>query len=390
MDFNTPIDRRNTQATKWDRMEKLYGVSPDDGLAMWTADSDYPTAPCVRAALQQAVEHGVFGYGWQNQHYLAAVQWWMANRHQWDIQTDWILTTQGLGHGIAMALDVWTQKGDAVTIFTPVYHEFANKINKSGRTVTECPLAREGDRYVLDLDAAKSRLTGRETMLIWCSPQNPSGRVWTRAELRAVARFARENGMLLVSDEIHHDLVYEGEAFVPMHLAAPEHTDNTVYLTAASKTFNIAGQRTGNMIIPDETLRTQMRSRLNELDYGPSDLGVRMVTAAYSPEGAVWADEQMVHLQQMRDLLHQGLATIPRVAVMPLQATYLAWVDFAGTGMSHDEIRARFRDDARIAASDGPSFGSGGETFMRINFATQRHIVEEAVRRLQSAFADLQ
>lgn len=390
MDFNTPLDRRNSNSTKWDRMERLYGVSPDGGLAMWTADSDYPTAPCVRVALQQAVHHGVFGYGWENPDYLAAVQWWMAHRHQWNIATDWILTTQGLGHGIAMALDVWTQKGDAVAIFPPVYHEFAHKINKSGRQVTECPLVCEGDRYVLDLDDAKSRLTGRETMLIWCSPQNPSGRIWTRAELRAVARFARENGMLLVSDEIHHDLVYAGEAFVPMHLAAPEDADNTVYLTAASKTFNIAGQRTGNMIIPDETLRAQMRGRLNQLDYCPSELGVRMVTAAYSAEGARWADEQMVHLQQMRDLIHAGLETIPGVQVMPLQATYLAWVDFSGTGMSHAEIRSRFRDQARIAASDGPSFGTGGDTFMRINFATQRHIVEDAIDRLQSAFADLQ
>jgi cystathionine beta-lyase len=390
MDFNTPIDRRNTNSTKWDRMQALYGVSPDDGLAMWTADSDYPTAPCVRDALQRAVDLGVFGYGSADAAYLNAIQWWMQTRHGWEIDTDWILSTQGLGHAIATALDVWTEKDDAVAIFTPVYHEFANKIRKAGRVVTECPMALDGERYVLDLDDAKTRLTGKETMLIWCSPQNPSGRIWSANELRAVAAFAKENGMLLVSDEIHHDLVYAGETFVPMHVATPETADNTVYITAASKTFNIAGLRTGNMIIPDETLRAQMRGRLNAMDYQPNTMGIKMITAAYSPEGAVWADAQMNHLTEMRDLLHAGLGRIPGVRCMPLQATYLTWADFSGTGMTPDEITRRFRIDARIAASDGPTFGTGGAGFMRINFATQRHIVEEAVRRLHTAFSDLQ
>lgn len=390
MNFNTRIDRRNTNSSKWDMMEKLYGVSPDDGLAMWTADSDYATAPCVREAVQEAVDFGVFGYGWADAAYLNAIQWWMKNRHGWDIDTDWILSTQGLGHGIAMALDVWSEKGDAVAIFTPVYHEFARKIRKAGRVVTECPMAVENNRYVLDLEDAKTRLTGKEKLMIWSSPQNPSGRVWTTQELRAVAAFAHDNGMLLLSDEIHHDLLYPGEVFVPMHVASPETAHNTVYATASSKTFNTAGLRTGNMIIPDDKLRAQMQSRISELDYQPNTMGIRVITAAYSPEGAIWADAQMAHLTEMRDLLHSGLNQIPGVQCMPLQATYLAWVSFAGTGMPHEEIRARFREGAKIAASDGPDFGSGGETFMRINFATQRHIVEEAVRRLQAAFSDLQ
>ncbi len=390
MSFNTPIDRRGTNSTKWDLMEKLFGVSPNDGLAMWTADSDYATAPCVIAAVQKAAEHGVFGYSYAHDDYLSAVQWWMQTRHNWTIEKDWVLTTQGLGNGIALCLDVWSDPGDAAAIFTPVYHEFAIKIEKAGRVVTECPLARSGDTYVLDLDDAQQRLTGKEKLLIWCSPQNPSGRVWTAEELRAVSAFARRNGMLLVSDEIHHDLVYSGNVFVPMAVAAPEDVDNTVYLTAASKTFNIAGQRTGNMIIPDEALRTAMRKRLGTLDYGPSSLGVDMITAAYTPEGAAWVDAQMAHLDHNRRIFDAGINAIPGVRSMPLQATYLAWVDFANTGMSHEEVSARIRDTARIAVSQGPTFGTGGETFMRFNLATQTTNVEEAVRRMQAAFADLQ
>ena len=390
MTFNDKTDRRNTQCTKWDLMEKLFDVSPDDGLAMWTADSDYPTAPCVIEALQKAVNHGIFGYGFESPEYLQSIAWWMQTRHDWDIETDWVLTTQGLGNAIALCLDVWSNPGDAVVIFAPVYHEFALKVEKAGRVLTECPLVREGDTYVLDLDDAQARLTGKEKLLIWCSPQNPSGRVWTADELRAVSAFARKNGMMLICDEIHHDLVFAGNTFVPMAVAAPEDADNTVYLTAPSKTFNIAGQRTGNMIIPDASLRADMRKRLSSLDYKPSALGVTMITAAYSPEGAVWADAQMDHLQGNCDLFNAGLHAIPGVWSMPLQSTYLGWVDFSRTGMSHDEVADRIRDVAKIAVSPGPTFGAGGEHFMRFNLATQRSVVEDAVARMQKAFADLQ
>ncbi len=203
MNFNAPNDRRGTHSTKWDLMQKFYDVSPDDGLAMWTADSDYATAPCVTDALRKAADFGVFGYSWAYPEYLEAIRWWMKTRHNWEIDTNWILTSQGLGNAIALSLDVWSEPGDGVVIFSPVYHEFASKINKLGRRVVECPLLREGDTYVLDLDDAQRRLSGSEKLLLWCSPQNPSGRVWTQDELRAVADFAERNDLVLISDEIY-------------------------------------------------------------------------------------------------------------------------------------------------------------------------------------------
>ncbi|MGR3640543.1 MalY/PatB family protein [Alterinioella nitratireducens] len=390
MDFNTLIDRRGTKSSKWDKMEKLFGVSPEDGLSMWTADSDYPTAPCVRDALRKAADFGVFGYSWEHPDYLAAIAWWMKTRHGWEVDPDWILTSQGLGNAVALSIHVWSDPGDHVAIFPPVYHEFAHKIEKLSRRVTECPLRLRDGRYELDLDDAQARLTGKEKILIWCSPQNPSGRIWTPEDLRAVAEFAERNDLILVSDEIHHDLVYKGETFVPMDVAAPGFRSRTVTLTAPSKTFNIAGQRTGNMIIPDPDLRNAMTRRLYTLDYTPSMLGVEMIRAAYSPEGAAWVDAQMAHLDKNRRLMDDGLNAIPGIRSMPLQSTYLAWVDFTGTGMTHDEVIARIRDDAKIAVSPGPGFGAGGDGFQRINFATQTARVEEAVERLQRAFADLQ
>lgn len=390
MTFDDPIDRRGTRSSKWDKMDALFGVSADDGLAMWTADSDYPTAPCVIEALRRAADFGVFGYTWEYPEYLAAVQWWMQNRHGWDIETDWVLTSQGLGNAIALCLDVWSAPGDGAVIFSPIYHEFASKIEKTGRKVVECPLVRDGDTYALDLDDAQSRLTGSEKLLIWCSPQNPSGRIWTGDELRAVAEFAERNGLILICDEVHHDLIMPGNSFVPMDLASPGTRARTVYLTAPSKTFNIAGQRTGNMIIPDPDLRAAMRKRLSTLDYYPGTLGLRMIEAAYSPEGADWVDAQMQHLDKNRRLFDDTIASIPGLWSMPLQATYLGWVDFSGTGMDDAEIERRLRESARIATSPGPGFGTGGSQFQRFNLATQRYRVEDACNRLREAFSDLQ
>lgn len=390
MSFDDIVDRRGTHCSQWDRMDALFGVSPKGGLAMWTADSNYRTAPCIRDTVQQAVDHGVFGYTLEYPEYLNAIAWWMQTRHGWAIDTDWILTTQGLGAAIALSIDVWSEPSDGVAIFTPVYHEFALKTKKAGRVVTECPMVREGETYVLDLADARHRLTGREKLLIWCSPQNPSGRIWTADELCAVSEFAHKNGLILICDEIHHDLVYAGNTFVPMDVAVPDGRAWTVYLTAASKTFNIAGIRTGNTIIPDPDLRATMKQRLRSLDYSPGSLGLRMIEAAYSPEGAAWADAQMVHLEGNRAVFDTGMNAIPGLWSMPLQATYLGWVDFSGAGMTFDEFWPRIRDVARIAASPGPAFGTGGESFMRFNLAAPRSMVEDAVDRMQRAFSDLQ
>jgi cysteine-S-conjugate beta-lyase len=390
MDFNKIIDRRGTDCSKWDSMEAVFGVSPTDGLAMWTADSDFPTAPCVIEAVRAAADHGIFGYLGPRDSYHAAIIWWMENRHGWQIEPDWILTAQGLGNAIAFCIDVYTDPGDRVVIFTPVYHEFALKIGKAGREKVEMPLVRRGDTYDFDLEDAQSRLDGSEKLLIWCSPQNPSGRIWTRNELRAIAEFAEKNDLILVSDEVHHDFIYPGGEFVPMDVAAPEMRHRTISLTAASKTFNIAGMRTGNMIIPDPDLRAAMAQRLRSLDYAPNILGLKMVIAAYSPQGAAWVDEQIVHLIGNRQVFDAGINAIPGLRSLPLPSTYLAWVDFAGTGMTHEEVIARIRDVAKIAVSPGPDFGPGGEGFQRFNLAMPRGLIEDAVARMTRAFSDLQ
>lgn len=390
MRFDTVIDRRGTHCSKWDSMEKTYGVSPEDGLAMWVADMDFASPDPVRDAVRAMADHGVFGYFGDAWAYRAAIQWWMHERHGWSVEDASIFTTHGLVNAVGLSIDTWTEPGDGVVLFTPVYHAFARVIRGAGRTVVECPLVERDGRYEMDFDAYDAQMTGSEKMMILCSPHNPGGRVWSRAELRAVADFAVRHDLVLVSDEIHHDLVYPGTTHVPMPLAAPDIADRLVMLTAASKTFNIAGAHIGNVIIADPQLRRMYKERSGALGISPNSFGLSMVTAAYSPEGAAWADELVGYLDGNRALFDAGIAAIPALTSMPLEATYLAWVDTAGTGMERAEILERVERRARIAVNHGPSFGSGGETFLRFNFGMPRSQIAEAVERLQEAFSDLQ
>ncbi len=389
-DFDEVIDRRGTFCSKWDKMQALYGVSPDDGLAMWVADMDFRPPPAVTAALQAEIDHGVHGYFGDDSACKAAITGWMRERHGWEVDPAAIATTHGIVAGFALCLQAFTAPGDAVILFTPVYHAFFRVLRANGRPILESPLVRRPDgRYAMDLEALAASLTGAERMIVLCSPHNPGGRVWSRDELRALADFAAAHDLLLVSDEIHHDLVLGPDRHVPMPLAAPDIADRLVMLTAATKTFNLAGALTGNVIIPDPTLRSRFAAAHLAAGTGANRFGMLAVTAAYQG-GADWLDALRRYLAGNAALLAEGVAAIPGVRPMPLDSTYLAWVDFAGTGMEPPEFTARVERDARIAASHGRTFGTGGESFLRFNIATPRARVEEAVRRLQAAFADLQ
>ena len=226
-------------------------------------------------------------------------------------------------------------------------------------------------------------------MVIFCSPHNPSGRVWSVEELSALAQFCEKHDLMLISDEIHHDLVFEGHSHTPMVNAAPKQLDRIVMLTAASKTFNLAGGMTGNVIIPNADLREKFVGVHASVGTSPNRFGIMMTTAAYA-YGEEWLEALIGYLDGNRKLFDEGLNAIPGVRSMEMGSTYLAWVDFAGTGMSREEFTARVEGQARVVGNHGPTFGKGGETFLRFNFATQRARVREAVERLQEAFSDLQ
>ncbi|MFL4469909.1 MalY/PatB family protein [Tateyamaria armeniaca] len=389
MSFDEIIDRRGSHCVKWDMMEKIYGVPQDKGLAMWVADMDFRPPQCVLDAVQAQVDHGVIGYFGDDSKYTAAVQWWMQNRHGWHVEADHIFTTHGLVNGTALCVDTFTNPGDGVVLFTPVYHAFAKVIKANGRRVVECEMTQSDGRYEMDFNAYDAQMDGSERMVILCSPHNPGGRVWSRAELQAVAAFAKRHELILVSDEIHHDLVMPGHTHIPM-TAIDGIEDRLAMMTATTKTFNIAGSHSGNVIIADPDLREKFATRMMALGLSPNSFGLFMATAAYSPQGAAWVDELVTYLDGNRRLFDEGVNAIPGLKSMELEATYLSWVSFEDTGMERSEFTRRVEQDACIAVNHGPTFGKGGDNWLRFNIATPRARVQEAVERLAAAFGDLQ
>ena len=390
MDFDEVIDRRGTHSSKWDSMEELYGVSPDSGLSMWVADMDFRAPKIIQEKLHGINSHGIYGYYGDYKEYNNSIKWWMKNRHNWEIDTSWIFTTHGLVNGTGLCIDAFTKPGDGIILFTPVYYQFSNLVEAARRKVVECPLKLINNQYHFDFVAYERNLSGDEKMVILCSPHNPGGRVWTKNELQEVAKFAKKHDLVLVSDEIHHDLVYPNKSHTVMPIANPSVCDRLVMMTATTKTFNIAGAHSGNVIIPHPNLRQKFSQRIKALGISPNSFGLFMATAAYSPEGAEWLDELLHYIDGNRVIFDKEVNKIPGLSSMPLEGTYLAWVDFSGTGMEEEEFIYRVQEKAKIAVNHGSTFGTGGEKFLRFNLATPRTLVVEATKRLKDAFSDLQ
>ena len=390
MDFDEVIDRRGTHSSKWDSMEELYGVSPDSGLSMWVADMDFRAPKIIQEKLHGINSHGIYGYYGDYKEYNNSIKWWMKNRHNWEIDTSWIFTTHGLVNGTGLCIDAFTKPGDGIILFTPVYYQFSNLVEAARRKVVECPLKLIDNHYHFDFVAYERNLSGDEKMVILCSPHNPGGRVWTKNELQEVAKFAKKHDLVLVSDEIHHDLVYPNKSHTVMPIANPSVCDRLVMMTATTKTFNIAGAHSGNVIISNPNLRQKFSQRIKALGISPNSFGLFMATAAYSPEGAQWLDELLHYIDGNRVIFDREVNKIPGLSSMPLEGTYLAWVDFSGTGMEEEEFIYRVQEKAKIAVNHGSTFGTGGEKFLRFNLATPRTLVVEATKRLKDAFSDLQ
>ena len=390
MDFDEVIDRRGTHSSKWDSMEELYGVSPDSGLSMWVADMDFRAPKIIQEKLHGINSHGIYGYYGDYKEYNNSIKWWMKNRHNWEIDTSWIFTTHGLVNGTGLCIDAFTKPGDGIILFTPVYYQFSNLVKAARRKVVECPLKLIENKYHFDFVTYERNLSGNEKMVILCSPHNPGGRVWTKNELQEVVKFAKKHDLVLVSDEIHHDLVYPNKSHTVMPIADPSVCDRLVMMTATTKTFNIAGAHSGNVIIPHPNLRQKFSQRIKALGISPNSFGLFMATAAYSPEGAQWLDELLHYIDGNRVIFDREVNKIPGLSSMPLEGTYLAWVDFSGTGMEEEEFIYRVQEKAKIAVNHGSTFGTGGEKFLRFNLATPRTLVVEATKRLKDAFSDLQ
>lgn len=387
-DFDAVIDRVGTHSSKWDTMHVKYGVSPDTGIAMWVADMDFAPPPAVNELVQHAAMHGLHGYFGDDSDYRKALVGWMWRRHGWKVQPDWIINAHGLCNAIAICLQAFSSVGDAVIVFSPVYHAFARIVRANDRKLIESKLVEHDGRYHMDLARLETQLTGNEKILLFCSPHNPGGRVWNTKELKEIAAFCEKHGLLLISDEVHNDLVFAPAKHTVLAKAVPALKHRLVTLVATTKTFNLAGTMIGSMVTADTDLRRQI-SRVTE-SYGSSfnRLGMMMTETAWRT-GDAWLQALLVYLAENRRIFEDGVNKIVGVRAMPLDATYLCWVDFSDTGMPTEEFIRRVQGQAQVAANHGLTFGSGGASFLRFNIACRRALVQDAVARLQNAFSDL-
>ena len=388
VNFDEVIDRVGTHSSKWDTMEAKYGVSPENGIAMWVADMDFRAPQVVQDALAGALEHGVHGYFGDDSDYRAALISWMKRRHQWDVQPEWIVNATGLGNALSLCVRSFSKPGEGIIVFSPVYHAFARIINATDRRIVESELVERDGRYYMDLDALAVSLTGSEKMIIFCSPHNPGGRVWSPDELLRLANFCEQYDLILVSDEVHNDLVYKGYQHHVLARAVPSIHHRLVTLVATTKTFNLAGCAVGSMVASDDTLRNRLANIAAATTGGRNRIGMLMCTAAWQG-GDTWLNELIDYLSENKRIFEEGVGKIPGLRAMHIEATYLCWVDFNDTGMDREGFTRRVEQVAQIAVNHGITFGAGGDTFLRFNIACRRQLVSEAVGRLARAFSDL-
>lgn len=388
-DFDAVIDRVGTYSSKWDTMQAKYGVSPDNGIAMWVADMDFPPPPAVNEVVQQAALHGVHGYFGDDTDYRQALIGWMQRRHDWHVEPDWIINAHGLCNAIGICLQAFSAVGDGVIIFSPVYHAFARIIKANDRQLVESPLVERDGRYHMDLAKLETMLTGNEKILLFCSPHNPGGRVWDKQELAELAGFCEKHDLLLVSDEVHNDLVFAPAKHTVLAKAVPDISHRLVTLVATTKTFNLAGTMIGSMVTANAELRRKIVRVAAAYGTSFNRLGMMMTQTAWRT-GDAWLQALLLYLAENRRIFEDGVNQIAGVKAMSIDATYLCWVNFADTGMSSDEFIRRVEAGAQIAANHGATFGTGGASFLRFNIACRRAHVHDAVARLQDAFSDLQ
>ena len=386
-DFDRVIERRGTHAMKWDAIKARSGIEAPDAIPMWVADMDFAAPAGVTEALKEEIERATHGYYADTGSWADALCTWMAKRHDLVLDPAWVSPTPGIVSGLGLILQAVTEPGDEVVLFPPAYHAFRKIIQANDRQILDAELVQTNGRYVMDFEALRRKLTARSKIVFFCSPHNPGGTVWSADEIRALAAFCIEHDLILVSDEIHCDLVFEGAEHVPTMTAAPEVADRLISCFAATKTFNLAGAHVGACVTTNPALKSKLDARINASGLGSYPSFGMIATEAAWRTGEAWLDGLLPYLRDNRDLLDRRIeAAAPGARSMRLDATYLAWVDFSGTGLSATDVADRVKRDARIFASPGEQFGPGGETWLRFNFATPRPILEEALERLDDAF----
>lgn len=397
-DFEHGLDRHNTDCVKWDQTCTIFGS--DDVLPMWVADMDFPVPKPVTEALIKRAQHEAYGYSFAPPSVLEAITERLWRLYNWKVDPEWILFTPGVVPAVHAAVRAFTAPGDEVVLQSPVYYPFWSAVRENGSQVANNELRWDGTRYIMDLEGLKqiflphasgmSTCPSRAKMIVLCSPHNPVGRVWTRNELEAVGDIALANNAIVVSDEIHCELMLNGSHHTPFASLSPELEQNSIVCMAPSKTFNLAGLATSFIIVPNPQLRAGLQRRITGAVGSVTPFGYTALEASFR-EGDDWLT-QVLHYIEGNVTYAQLFVQdhMPQVKIMPIEGTYLLWLDFRTLGMNVHELSVFLREKAKIGLDEGYVFGPGGEGFARMNIACPRSTVQEGLTRIADAIRSLE
>ena len=387
INFDEIIDRRNTSCLKYDfAAERGY---PADILPFWVADMDFRTPTPVIDALKARATHGIFGYTQVKDDYFTVLQNWFRTRHDWTVERSDLIITPGVVFAIANAIRAFTKKGESILIQQPVYYPFANMIRQNERVLIDSPLRLIEGHYEIDFEDFEQKLIEHSVKLfILCSPHNPVGRVWTRAELEQIAAICLRHNVIVVADEIHEEFVRPGFRHIPFASLSDEAAAITVTCTSPSKTFNLAGLQISNIFIRNAQLRRRFKEELSRTGYDePNTLGLTGAKAAYE-HGAKWLTQLLAYIEENYARTKSFLAAhLPKVKIIEPEGTYLLWLDFSAYGLTDEALNEKIIRDAHLWLDDGPIFGAGGSGFQRINIACPWATLETGLQNLAEAFA---
>ena len=376
--FDEVVERRGTNSYKWDFKPEVEGNVPEDLIPMWVADMDFKAPSEVLKALEKRVKHGIFGYTFRPEEYYEAITNWYARRHGINVPRSWIVYIPGVVPGIALLLRLFTSKSDGIIIQPPVYWPFFDVIESNSRMIVENTLLLQDDRYIMNLEDLKEKAKGAKAIIL-CNPHNPVGRVWTKDELEDVAKIAEENDLLVISDEIHMDIIYKPNDFVSMVEIERIH-DRLVVLSSPNKTFNLAGIQSAFAIVPNPRIRKIIEKEVNSLHLQLSNVFSIIATMEAYKSGDDWLNDLIEYLEGNINFVLERLQKTCVKAKKP-EGTYLMWLDFRICGIPFEDL-PRILVEKGVWLQDGRKFGDTGKGFMRMNIATPRSILEEALSRI--------
>ena len=386
-DFETVISRKNQGSYKWEQMYKEYPDLPDDIIPFSVADMELQIAPEIKEGLKKYIDETVLGYTGANDNYLEIVVDWMKKRHNFDVKKEWIVTSSGVVSALYDAIKAYTEENQGVIVFTPVYYPFYSAITSNNRKIIDCPLIENNRNYTIDFQKFEEFAKDKNNrLLILCSPHNPVGRVWTKEELEKIGEIALKNDLIIISDEIHFDILMKGQKHTVLQTISDEISEITVTCTAPTKTFNLAGIGISNIIIKNEELRKKfIKEQEKSSSHVFAALGFKACELAYT-KAEKWFEQFLELINKNQQIVNEFFENKFTVLKAPLiQGTYLQWLDFRELGLKNKELKRFMNEKAKIFFSEGYTFGKNGDGFERMNLAVPTHILEKGLERLYNA-----